>query len=99
MNTPVVRVVEKAGTKLMEEVGDTNPWKKEWCCPRKTCLPCQGQAILGAEKEEETSNLVCGTQEGSLGERKGVWSKEESKSLPGFTSEGCNYVIECFTCR
>ena len=29
MNTPVVRIVERAGTKLMEEVGDTNPWKGE----------------------------------------------------------------------
>ena len=51
MNSPSIRVVERAGTKLIDEVGNNNPWKKEWTCPRKTCLPCQGQAILGAEAE------------------------------------------------
>ena len=28
MNSPMVRVVERAGTKLIQEIGDNNPWKK-----------------------------------------------------------------------
>ena len=72
MNTPTVRVVKRAGTKIMEEEGETNPWKADWCCPRKTCLLCQGQAILGAEKEEEALKLFCGTREENLGEWKVV---------------------------
>ena len=27
------------------------------------------------------------------------WPKEDTRSLPGCTSEGCNYVIECLQCR
>ena len=46
MNTPSIRIVERSGTKLMEEIGDTDPWRNEWCCQRKSCLPCQGQSIL-----------------------------------------------------
>ena len=42
MNLPTVRVVERAGTKIMQKVGDKNPLKMEWCCPRKTYLPFQG---------------------------------------------------------
>ena len=63
MNTTVVRMVERSGTKLIQEVGDTNPWRREWCCPRKSCLPCQGQAILEVEKSEAAIKMVCGTQE------------------------------------
>ena len=100
MNSPTVRVVERARTKIMQEVGDNNPWKKEWCCPRKTYPPCQGQALLGAEKEEESLRLVCGNVEGQTGEtKKGSWLKDDCRSLPGCTGEGCNYVIECLSCR
>ena len=103
MNTPSIRIVERAGTKIMEEIGDTNPWKSEWCCQRKTCLPCQGQVILGAEREEAAKKLFCGGQEGGQGGDKegktGMWLKEDCKSLPGCTTEGCNYAIECLGCR
>ena len=63
MNSPTVRVVERAGTKLIQEVGSNNPWNKEWSCPRRTCLPCQGQAILGAEEEKEALRMADGGQE------------------------------------
>ena len=63
MNTPTVRIVERAGTKIMEEIGDNNPWKKEWSCPRNDCLPCQGQSILGAEEEEDALKLVWGQED------------------------------------
>ena len=62
MNSPTVRVVERAGTKIIEEVGDNNPWKKEWACPRADCLPCQGQVILAQEAEEEAIKMVCGEE-------------------------------------
>ena len=78
----------------MQEVGDNNPWKKEWCCPRKTYPPCQGQALLGAEKEEKSLRLVCGNVEGQTGEtKKGSLPKDDCRYLPGCTGEGCNYVI------
>ena len=80
----------------MEEIGDNNPWKKEWSCPRKDCLPCQGQSILGAEEEEDTLKLVC--EQGETQET-GKKTKEDRRSLPGCTQEGCNYVIECLPCR
>ena len=99
MNTPSIRVVERAGTKLMEEIGDTDPWRKEWCCQRMSCLPCQGQSILGAEKEEAAVQQVCGLQDGTSDGKTAVWPKEDCRSLPGCTKEGCNYVIECLECR
>ena len=80
MNTPTVRVVERAGTKIIQEIGDNNPWKKEWCCPRKTCLPCQGQAILEAEKVEEAIRLVCGTSEDGQEGKKVMWPKEDCRN-------------------
>ena len=87
MNTPTVRVVERAGTKIMDEIGDNNPWRKEWSCPRRDCLPCQGQALLGAEEEEETLKLVCGQGEMDQTLKK---TKEDRRTLPGCTQEGCN---------
>ena len=98
MNSPSIRVVERAGTKLIDEVGSNNPWKKEWMCPRKTCLPCQGQAVLGAEAEQDAVTLVVGDKEGEEHKIK-KWPKEDTRSLPGCTFEGCNYVIECLQCR
>ena len=64
MNSPSIRVVERSGTKLIEEIGDNNPWKKEWTCPRKDCLPCEGLLLLGAEAEEEALRQVCGEEIG-----------------------------------
>ena len=109
MNSPTVRVVERSGTKIIEEVGNNNPWKKEWACPRADCLPCQGQVILASEAKEEAVKLVCG-EEGKEGTLDGVSegrkdnqgrkkSAEERKSLTCCTKEGCNYIIECLTCR
>ena len=46
MNSPTIRVVERARTKLIQEIGNNNPWRKGRSCPRKTCLPFKGQAIL-----------------------------------------------------
>ena len=44
--------------------------------------------------------LVCGNVEGQTGEtKKGSWPKDDCRSLPGCTGEGCNYVIECLSCR
>ena len=48
----------------------------------------EGKERLKLKKEEKKD-----TKEG----RKK--STEEKKSLPGCTNEGCNYVIECLTCR
>ena len=100
MNTPSVRIVERAGTKIMDEVGDTDPWRNEWCCQRKSCLPCQGQEILGAEREKAALELVGGSQGGETQrEASTSWPKEDCRSISGYTKEGCNYVIECLECR
>ena len=66
----------------MEEIGDNNPWKKEWSCPRKDCLPCQRQSILEAEEEEDALKLVC--EQGETQET-GKKTKEDRRSLPGCT--------------
>ena len=95
MNSPTIRVVERAGTKLIDKVGSNNPWKKDWSCPRKTCLPCKGQAILGEEAEKDAIKLVVGDKNKTEEQKVIKWPKEDTRSLPGCTSEGCNYVIEC----
>ena len=82
--------------KLIQEVGSNNPWNREWSCPRRTCLPCQGQAILGAEEEKEALRMVAQGQEE---QKTATWPREDTRSLPGCTSEGCNYVLECLHCR
>ena len=50
MNTPSIRIVERAGTKIMEEIGDSNPWKSEWSCQRMSCLPKQTYEGLSFKK-------------------------------------------------
>ena len=97
MNSPTVRVVERAGTKIVEDLGNTNPWRMEWSCPRKSCLPCQGQAILAAEKEQEALAMVTGETE--LEKDKIKWPRKDCRSLPGCTGEGINYTLECLPCR
>ena len=77
MNTPWVRIVERAGTKIMDEIGDTNLWKSEWCYQRKTYLPCQGQVILGAEIEDAALKQVCGDKGGDKEGKTGMWPKED----------------------
>ena len=98
MNSPSVRVVERAGTKIEEEGGNNNPWKKEWTCPRKDCLPCKGQLLLGAEAEEEALRKVCGEEEKQENKEGRKKTAEYRRSLPGYTTEGCNYVVECLPC-
>ena len=52
MNTPTIRVVERAGTKTMEDVGDNNPWKKEWSCPRIDCLLAKANPYSGQKRKK-----------------------------------------------
>ena len=84
-------------------------WAREWACLRKYCLPCIGQSLIAAEIELESLRKVVGDEnvaddileeigaKGNKGEVK--ISKEDRKSLPGCTKEGCNYVLECLKCR
>ena len=83
---------------MINKVGSNNPWKKDWICPRKNCLLCKGQAILGEEAEQDAVSLVVGDKEKEE-QKVTKWPKEDTRSLPGCTSEGCNYVIECLQCR
>ena len=69
----------------------------EWSCPRKSCLPCQGQAILAAEKADEALAMVTG--ETDPGNVKFKWPRKDCRSIPGCTGEGVNYTLECLPCR
>ena len=51
---------------------------------------------LGAEQEEDALRMADGVKDDIKIVR---WPKEDYRSLPGCTQEGCNYVIECLKCR
>ena len=50
--------------------------------------------ILAVEADEEVLNLVTGNIIGKV-----QIPKEDRKSKPRCTQEGCNYVLECLPCR
>ena len=80
----------------MDLVGRNNPWAKDWACPRKSCLPCEGRGLLTAENEEEALKKIDSrVAKEAIPKR----SPEDMMSLPSCTSEGVDYVIECYTCR
>ena len=55
-----MRFVERAGNTILEELGSSNPWVREWTFPRKDCLPCIGQSLIAAEIELEALKNVVG---------------------------------------
>ena len=57
-NCPQVRFVERACVTVMEELGRSNPWAKEWCYNRKDCAPFQGRGLLAAEAKDENLKLA-----------------------------------------
>ena len=93
-NCPQVRFVERAGTTLMEELGNNNPWANDWFCPRQDCLPCQGRLELAKEAEEVAMKMLNKEETGTIKSR-----KADRNSIPSCTGEGTNYSIECLTCR
>ena len=62
LNCPSVKFVERAGNTILEELGSSNPWAREWTYIRKDCLPCLGQSLIAAEIELETLKNVVGDQ-------------------------------------
>ena len=85
-NFPQVRFVERAGTTLMEELGNNNPWANDWFCPRQDCLPCQGRLELAKEAEEEAMRML-NKEETDTTKPK----KPERNSIPSCTGERTNY--------
>ena len=90
MGAPALKFVEKGGTTIYQKLGQSDPWKGDTFCQRDDCLHCQGRYIL-AEEEEDKVMSGC-----SL---KYAPPKGTSTSLPGCTSEGITYALECLSCR
>ena len=94
LGAPALRFVEKGGKSLVSMVGQTDPWKSDQFCERRGCLPCATMLIICKEKEERAATMIAGEKI----EENGPY-KEASKTLPGCTTEGVVYVIDCQTCR
>ena len=77
----------------MELVGKSNPWSREWFCPRKNCVPCKGRLLLAAEDAEERLQMA-EKKEGVVKR-----SQESRVAIPSCTGEGVNYILECAACR
>ena len=92
-NVPAVRFVERCGGgTIIELLGSSNPWAKDWSCNRKGCLPCEGRLLLAGEEEMRPV-----PKEGELPRPKPA--REETVSSPKCTNEGAGYMIECWPCR
>ena len=92
-NAPAVRFVERCGGgTIIELLGCSNPWARDWSCNRQGCLPCEGRLLVAGEEEQRPP-----PKEGEPPRPKP--SKEETASSPKCTNEGAGYVIECWLCR
>ena len=90
MKVPSLRFVEKT---VIEDEGQSDPWILDQFCPRKEYWHCQGRLQLLKEAEDRLIEKV-------TGEAPPTCSPEYSRvSLPGCTTEGINYVLECSTCQ
>ena len=50
--SPAARFVERCGGgTIIDLLGRTNPWAKDWACDRKECLICKGRCLLAGEEE------------------------------------------------
>ena len=93
LNVPSVRFIEKAGTTVIQDVGQSYPWASDKFCPRTNCWHCQGRYQLLKEEEERMVQSV-------TGEATSTCPPEDTRtSLPGCTSKGINFVSECGNCR
>ena len=78
-NSPTVRFVERCGGgTVIDLLGRSNPWAKEWQCPRTNCLPCKGRYLLSTEEDARKPG------EGPPLPRPG---KEETVAVPKCTGE------------
>ena len=88
LGLPSLRFVEKSGTTILEDVGQSDPWAGEQYCGRKECWHCCGRPQLLSEAEERTVSKV-------TGEKARFNPPEDCRtSLPGCTTDGINYVLE-----
>ena len=95
-NSPKARFIERGGPTLLDLVGRNNPWGREWTCPCRNNLPCQSRGLLAAEEEDESAKMLDKSLGKEVVKRR---SPEDRKAIPSCTSEGVNYIIECYTCR
>ena len=74
-------------------VGQADPWKAEMFCGRKGCLPCQTRFTLAKEKEDRVVAMVSGEKVDKEP------PKKTCSTLPGCTTEGILYTLDCQACR
>ena len=93
LNAPSLRFVEKGGRTVLDKLGQSDPWKAETFCNRQDCLHCEGWYIIAQEEEDKAMAKVSG------GPPRSSPPKGTSVSLPGCTTEGITYSLDCLTLR
>ena len=93
LKIPSLRFVERSGCMIVQDVGQSDPWSRDMYCPRDGCWHCKGRYQIHKETEELAMAKVSGDNP------KTSPPQDCRLSLPGCTSEGVNYVLECGTCR
>ena len=88
-----MKFVEKGGETIIDRVGQSDPWKGETFCKRTDCLHSEGRYEIAKEQEERTAAKIIGEK------LRSNLPKGTFISIPGCTSEGVTYSLECMTCR
>ena len=93
VGAPALRFVEKGGDTILDIIGQSDPWKGETYCQRTDCLHCKGRQVISQEREDLAAAMISGEQPRSNP------PKGTMNSIPGCTSEGIVYSLECMECR
>ena len=46
LNIPSLSFVERSGTMVIQDIGQSDPWATDQFCPREDCWHCQGRLQL-----------------------------------------------------
>ena len=60
LQVPSLRFVEKAGTKIVQTLGQSDTWASERFCPRRNCHHCKGRLQLLQEAEQRSVAKITG---------------------------------------
>ena len=88
---PALKFIEKGDT-VIDRVGQSDLWKGDPFCLRKDCFHCRGRYKIAEEQEERAAAKITGEKP------KSNPPKGTSGSIPGYTTEGVTYSLECLTC-
>ena len=89
LRAPALRFLETGGSTILDKVGQIDPWRSETFCQCKDCLHCKGRQVF---VQEAMANVTGETPRSNP-------PKGTSSSIPGCTTEGITYTLECQKCR